>query len=130
VPIDHAAFQVSDLDRSIQFYKEKLGLEHLFTTLDEAHNERYAYFELGGEKLELLQLLDDTGKPLPYNPKPPMPPYCPHLAIGVDNLDREVESLKGRGIPILSGPHETPGKVKWLYIADPDSNVLEYVEWF
>lgn len=129
MPIDHAAFQVADLDRSIRFYKETLGLEHLFTTLDEEHRERFAYFQIGGGKLELLQLLDDAGAPVEYLAPTPEPPYCPHLAIGTDDLGRMLETLKERGIPILSGPFETPGKVKWVYISDPDSNVLEYVEW-
>lgn len=129
MPIDHAAFQVADLDRSIDFYREVLGFDHLFTTLDLEHCERYAYFELGGGKLELLQSLDSQGRPIAYEPPAPKPPYCPHLALDAEDLDRIVESLEAKGVPILGGPYETHGKVKWLYLADPDWNVLEFVEW-
>ena len=56
-------------------------------------------------------------------------PYCPHLAIGVDNLDAAALQLKQNGVSLLRGPLEVEGKVRWLYFADPDQNVIELVEW-
>jgi catechol 2,3-dioxygenase-like lactoylglutathione lyase family enzyme len=122
---DHTAFQVRDLDQAIDFYTEKLGLKLLFRETDEAHGEAFAFLELEGGNLELLQSLDTEMPPAPD----PEPPYTPHLAIATDDLESFAQSLGDKGVPILKGPMTIPGKVTWLYIADPDNNVVEFVQW-
>ena len=49
--------------------------------------------------------------------------------MGADNLDHFTADLKAKEIPIFKGPLEIPGQVKWIYISDPDNNILEFVEW-
>jgi hypothetical protein len=98
-------------------------------TVDAENREAFAYVELAGGNLELLQLLDENGQPLAA-PKPPVEsPFCPHLALGVDDLDSFAELLQSKDIEIIKGPLEIPGMVKWLYIADPDNNIIEFVQW-
>ncbi|GAH65165.1 unnamed protein product, partial [marine sediment metagenome] len=58
------------------------------------------------------------------------PPYCPHLAIETDDMEQAVGRLKERGVPIIRGPLAIEGEVTWVYFADPDNNVLEYIQWF
>ena len=124
--IDHIAFQVSDLDASIQFYKTVLGLKLLSKTVDEEHGEAFAFLELEGGNLELLQLLDQTES---HRKSEIKPPFCPHLAIRTENLERLVSALREESVPIVKGPLEIPGMVKWFYIADPDHNIVEFVQW-
>ena len=33
------------------------------------------------------------------------------------------------GISLLKGPLAIPDKVRWCYLADPDNNVIEFVQW-
>ena len=126
---DHFAFQVSNLDASIEFYHHVLGLKLLSKTVDAAHHEAFAFLELNGGNLELLQLLDEKNNPLPFKREEIEPPYCPHLAIAVENLDQLVAMLRDKNVEIVKGPLEIPDTVKWLYIADPDRNVIEFVQW-
>ncbi len=56
-------------------------------------------------------------------------PYCPHLALKTDDMDRLVEMAKDRGVPIVEGPLEIPGEVTWVYMSDPDHNVIEFIQW-
>lgn len=126
---DHVAFRVNDLDRAIRFYQDALGMKLMFREIDEEHHEAYAFLELEGGNLELLQSLDAANNPIPYQPPPVKPPYCPHLAIKTDDLDEIISLLRDENIPIVKGPLEIPGKVRWLYFADPDNNVLESVQW-
>ncbi len=126
---DHVAFQVSDMDIAIDFYTTSLGLKLLFRKVDEAHHEAFAFLELEGGNLELLQILDDQNQPVPAEPASIKPPYCPHLALGVDDLDAALARLEETGVPLVKGPLEIVGEVRWAYFADPDGNVIEFVQW-
>ena len=123
--LDHIAFQVSDLDASITFYNEVLGLTLMSKTIDNEHNEAFAYFELDGGNLELLQNLAEKS----FKKHEIKQPFCPHMALGTDDLDQLAADLQKREIPIIKGPLEIEGMVKWLYIADPDKNIIEFVQW-
>ena len=121
---DHIAFQVSDMEAAIAFYTNQLGLRLLSRTQDEAHEEIFAYLELQGGNLELLQKMNHI-----YQKPAISSAYCPHLALATDNLGQVHERLLAQGVPILNGPNEIAHQVKWLYVADPDNNVIEFVEW-
>lgn len=125
--VDHFAIEVSDLDAAIRFYTEKLGLKLMFSEVDENQHEAYAFLELEGGNLELLQGLSRDQPP--YDRPAIRPPYCPHLALQTDNVNDVIAMAKAKGIPIVKGPLEVPGKVKWLYLSDPDNHVIEFVQW-
>ena len=127
--VDHIAFQVSDLELSLKFYCDSLNFKLLSKTIDTEHHEAFAFLELEGGNLEILQLLDKNNRPV-KQPKPKLAePFCPHLAIKTNNLEQTVLILREKNILPVEGPLEIPGVVKWLYIADPDNNILEYVQW-
>ena len=126
---DHFAFRVADMDAAIAFYTEKLGLKLMFNKVDEEHHEAFAFLELEGGNLELLQMLEESNQPVPVDTPPPQPPYTPHLAIATEDLDALVKMLEAKGIALLKGPLEIPGQVRWLYLSDPDNNVIEFVQW-
>lgn len=127
--VDHFAFQVSDLDQAIHFYRDILGLKLLSKTLDPDHHEAFAFLELEGGNLELLQVLDENNQPISRKKPPIAPPYCPHLALKSENLDQFVIELQAKNVPLVKGPLEIPNLVKWLYVADPDHNIIEFVQW-
>ena len=87
---DHMAFEVSDLEHSIAFYGNALGFTESWRHRNEEENEECVFLALGNVRLELLVRLDGTFKGLPA----PQTPYCPHLAIGVDDLDIAINQLK------------------------------------
>lgn len=122
---DHGAFRVSNLEKAIGFYTEKLGFTFLFKNENPAHQEKYAFLEYQGARLELIETTDAV-----YKPVMPEKPFCPHLCFETDDMDAVIAMLKENGIELLDGPNEIPGSEKWLYFTDPDFNVLEYIIWF
>jgi len=124
IKLDHVAVEVSNLDAAIDFYEQKIGLKFLFKKVDEAHGEAFAYLEMKGTRLELLQPLR-----LAKRPAADKQSFCPHLAFVSDDIQDTQQRLQEKQVTLLKGPMEIPGMVRWLYAADPDGNVLEFVQW-
>ncbi len=127
--LDHVAVQVADIDRAIAFYTEVLELPLMFKQEDREHGEVFAFLALEGGNLELLSRIDAHGQPVPVVAPEIKKPYCPHVALAVEDIDAAVAKLQESGIPLIDGPLIIPGKVRWLYFSDPDQNVIEYVQW-
>jgi catechol 2,3-dioxygenase-like lactoylglutathione lyase family enzyme len=129
------AFEVSDMDAALAFYEGVLGMKLMFRKTDEEHHEEFAFVELDGGNLELLRSLTPslrTSHPAPCTSHPApctSHSYCPHLALKTDDLDGVVRMLNEKRIAILKGPLEIQGQVRWMYLADPDNNILEFVQW-
>jgi len=122
---DHQAFQVSDIDRSIDFYVNKLGFTLLSNEVNNEEHEAFAFVVNGDARIELLQ--DLSG---PYEKPAIKRPYCPHFCLETDNMDQTVKMLKENNINIVRGPLEIKGEETWIYFSDPDNNILEFIQWF
>jgi catechol 2,3-dioxygenase-like lactoylglutathione lyase family enzyme len=137
---------VNDLERSIAFYHDVLGLPFALAPTDwteDAHlpealgvaapvRLRIAAFRLGeeGAILELLQYaLPPSGRDraLVQNDVG----AC-HVAILVDDIDAHVDDLRAKGVPFNSVVHdieEGPFEGwRWVYLKDPDGHTIELVQ--
>ena len=125
--VDHFAFLVKDMDRSIEFYRDVIGLKLMSRDNSEEHGEIFAFFELDGGNLELLQKVPPPK--MDVQPDPREMAYCPHLALESGDVPGLVEEMKSKNVKLVNGPLEIPGKVTWAYFADPDGNIIEFVQW-
>ncbi len=139
----HTGITVSDLERSVQFYRDTLGLQlvveptlpsggdELSRALDVPEaNLRLAVFRIGQASLELLQYL---------NPVSPLDAPAPlhalgamHVAFRVSDIEAEVTRLASQGVR-FNGPiqENTEGPLagwRWVYFRDPDGISLELIE--
>ncbi|MBO9450983.1 VOC family protein [Tropicibacter sp. R16_0] len=113
---------VRDLDRSIAFYRDKIGLE-LAHVLRE---RRVAFFWVGGKEQGMLGLWQATAGPLHMTL---------HFAFRckLDAVISGCETLKARGIQPLGfhgEPVTEPVVIGWmpalsLYFKDPDGHSIE-----
>jgi catechol 2,3-dioxygenase-like lactoylglutathione lyase family enzyme len=123
--LDHVALPVSDMEAALRFYGEVLGLKFMFREVDPVQQEDFAFFELTGGNLELLKSLAH-----PFERPEIEPPYTPHLALATSDMAATLQMIQAQGLHLIKGPMKIEGKVTWLYIADPDNNVIEFVQWF
>lgn len=121
---DHGAFRVRDLEDAIRFYVDKLGFKFLFDGASEQFDEKYAFLEYNGARIELIETTN-----VDYRPQKPERPYCPHLCFETDDMDKVIRTLEENGVEIIDGPNEIPNSERWLYFLDIDMNVLEYIVW-
>ncbi|HOJ32991.1 MAG TPA: VOC family protein [Candidatus Hydrogenedentes bacterium] len=122
---DHMAFEVADMDKAIRFYSDVLGLPLLSRQVDEEHGEEFAFVGLEGCNIELLRHIGSEKGHV----RTTSPTFSPHFAIGVSSLEEPIARLAKHGIKPVKGPLEIAGLVRWVYFADPDENIIEFVQW-
>lgn len=107
---------VNDLEKSLQFYKEVLGL-----TIN-SQDDGYIDFQLGEAILAIFQKDKavsmfgaehmNTGGGLV-------------LAYQVKDVQKACDDLKAKGIEIFEGPKTTPWGQTVAYFKDPDTHIWE-----
>ncbi len=118
----HTCLNVSDLDRSITFYAEQLGLKFVRRHEVKQNNAEIAFLEDSkGGAIELTHWRD--------KPKLTEGDNFDHIAFGVEDVERSVRDLKTKGVTIAMEPFSLHGsKSKIAFIKDPDGNWLELIE--
>lgn len=138
----HSGFIVSDIDRSIAFYRDMFGAE-LGVRTDVAGPEAGAMQGLGDVdftlayvrfandvELELIQYRKPANGDLGL--APPNQIGAGHIGLLYDNVDEAYEQLKARGMNFFSDPLHIPEgpAAGWVvaYGSDPDGNRIELLQ--
>jgi catechol 2,3-dioxygenase-like lactoylglutathione lyase family enzyme len=134
--IDHVSFTVGHLERSIAFY-ERFGFEphkrYISTgpDVDEGTDTPDAELDigwlkhpLGGPLLELIRYRGGPAERAAHNSRV----GAAHVCLCVDDVLGAHRDLSAEGVTFLSAPHQDEFGVRWVYMRDPDGNVLELVQ--
>lgn len=143
--VDSVSIVVSDLDRSVAFYRDVLSFEK--TEEVEAYGDdverstgvfgarvRVARMRLGDERIELVHYLAPRGRPVPEDARSNDLGFQ-HVAIIVRDMDAAYARLRSFGVEhASSGPQRLPdwnpnaGGIEAFYFKDPDGHPLEILE--
>jgi len=137
--IRHAGIVVADMQRSLRFYRDLLGMEVWADFRDDSEYVRAVTGASGanvwmiklkasdGGSIELLQYLSH-----PQVVPEPVHAYsvgCNHVALQVDDIDALYEKLKTESIRFHTPPIVSPdGGAKVTYCRDPEGVIIELVE--
>ncbi len=139
----HVSFTVEDIERSLGFYRDTLGMELVgrmervgedisrIVAFEDAHL-KIAFLELprgGGMQLELIEYVSPRGHPIDRR-------TCnsgsAHICFMVEDIHSVYETLKARGVRFKSEPVAILTGVNRggyaMYFLDPDGNTLELVQ--
>jgi methylmalonyl-CoA epimerase len=100
IRLDHVAIAVTNLEETLKFYEESLGLTRLEIEVVEEQGVRVAKLELGNTHIELLEPLSaDTpvGKFLAQRG-----PGLHHICIGVEDISKKLDCLKENGTKLIN----------------------------
>jgi catechol 2,3-dioxygenase-like lactoylglutathione lyase family enzyme len=136
----HTSFTVADLDRSLAFFRDRLGLEVVYTR--EVRNDYFgrivglpgcvvkaALLRVPGSShhVELFQYVTPVGEPR-QSPRPCDPGSC-HLSLLVDDLLGLYGDLRAHGVRFLSEPvliEAGPNRGGFgVYLSDPGGILIE-----
>ena len=138
--MNHTGFVVADLDRSVEFYNEVVGLQvvarrerdgaPISQVLDyEKTSIKVALLGIDGEDghiLELIEYVNPVSTERPTNERAVL--GASHLAFNVTDIEGTFQRLLANGAIRLNAPVEvTPGRVV-CYLQDPDGNWIELIE--
>lgn len=118
VGVDHVAIIVKDMDRSIKFYSEVLGL----TIIHDGRSE-------GGLKKSFLGIKEKAFVALTENPDKNMDSdviesVC-HIAFNVKDIERAKKELSSKGVEFIEEKANDKGKIVAYHFLDPDGLELE-----
>ncbi len=117
----HFALEVSDADRSAEFYCSLLGFERGDEFNFPDRGRKIIFVRLGDVAIELLG--DAETEPLVHQPK--MVGWK-HLCLQTEDVDGEVERLRAAGVKITTEPFDTGIGSRIAFFEDPDGIPLEF----
>lgn len=97
--VDHIGIAVKDLEESLKFYTEVLGLECPGTEVVEEQKVKVAFLPCGDSELELLESTSEDGPIAKFIEK--KGEGIQHIALRVDNIEEALAYLKEKGIRLI-----------------------------
>ncbi len=119
--IDHVAILVDDLEKTLSFWRDALGLELTHIQEVPAEKSQVAFLPIGGSEVELVRPTTDDSGLARYLEK--RGPGMHHLCLEVEDIGGLLVQLKEKGIQLIN---ETPvtgtGGKKYAFIHPKSTN--------
>jgi lactoylglutathione lyase len=134
----HMGVTVSDLERSLTFYRDVVGMELVSgPTRGEGagpaqlmQNEgmivNVAWLRHGAFLFQILQYLEKGGSVLDLHHNNV---GSPHLSFVVDDVDAMWTMVQARGDVVVASPLTDMGRARSFYVEDPDGLPVEFWQW-
>lgn len=120
----HTSIFVNDMNESIAFYRDQLGLKLLDGPFHYPGNADMAFVGSGWDAY--IELVYDLEEHPPYQ----LGNRYEHLAIEADgDLESYIGTLKAKGVKILKDVYKSPGGTRAIaFVEDPNGIPVEVLE--
>lgn len=117
----HTRYRVNDLERTVKFYKEVLGLEEVRRNKSPRGSELAFLKAPGSEELIEITYFPGSG---PVQVQPDLT----HLAFEVDNLEEFGKHLEKSGLKFSDGPTKSSTGSTFAFIDAPEGYEIELIQ--
>jgi lactoylglutathione lyase len=116
----HTRYRVSDLEKTVSFYKNVLGLKELRRHTS-GRGSQLVFLKAPDSEEEIEICKFDQSGPVVVGPD------LTHLAFEVDDLETFAREAGEKGYPLSDGPHAS-GSGKIAFIDAPEGYEIELIE--
>jgi len=97
--LDHIGIAVKDLQATLKFYEETLGLKSTGIEVVEEQKVRVAFLPIGDTEVELLESTDEDGPIARFIAK--NGEGIQHMAYKVDDIEAAIAEMKEKGVRMI-----------------------------
>ncbi len=121
--LGHLAFRIEDLERSLDFYCNQLGLQEAFRMNDDKGDPWIVYIQINDDNfIELFPggktRVDIPGGSIGYA----------HVCLRVDDMQATLRELASRGVEITGEARKGKDGNYQYWLTDPDANRIELMQ--
>ena len=117
----HTRYRVSDLEKTVAFYRDVLGLEETRRQTS-GRGSQLVFFKAPASEEEIEICKFDESGPVVVGPD------LTHLAFEVDNLEEFAKAAAAKGYPLSDGPHQIGGGRAIAFIDAPEGYEIELIQ--
>jgi len=117
----HTRYRVSDLDKTIHFYRDVLGLEEVRRS-QSGRGSELVFFKAPGSEVLLEICKYDASGPVVVGPD------LTHLAFEVDDMEAFAKHAASLGYPLSDGPHHTSSGSVIAFVDAPEGYEVELIQ--
>lgn len=129
--VDHVGIAVTNLEETLKFYEEVLGLKCEGTEIVEEQKVKVGFLQVGKTELELLESTTEDGPIAKFIAKNGGRGGIQHVALRVDNIEKAIEEVKAKGYRMIDEvPRYGAGnaKIAFCHPKGTDGILLELSE--
>jgi catechol 2,3-dioxygenase-like lactoylglutathione lyase family enzyme len=119
----HVALTVEDMEKSLHFYTDILGLKHAFQVKDDKGQPWIEYVQTGPRQfIELFHGGKNKHEPIDREIG------VHHLCLRVDDVNLVADDLEAKGVSLDVKPKRGKGGNYQCWVRDPDGNKIEFLQ--
>jgi methylmalonyl-CoA/ethylmalonyl-CoA epimerase len=124
--LNHIAVVVEDMEKSLAFWRDALGMELHGLNEVPAEKSQVAFLPLAGSEIELVKPTSDDSGIAKYLAK--RGPGMHHICIEVDDIEGMLAQLRSRGIRLINEEPRTTADGRKYAFVHPESTSGVLVE--
>ena len=115
IKLDHIGIAVKNMDETLAFYRDTLGISSVATEVIEDQKVKVAFLPLGDTELELLESTSPEGPVAKFIEK--RGEGIQHIALRVENIEEALKELKEKDFKLIDQqPRYGAGNAKIAFL--------------